>query len=65
MEAPELAQTRVSTSCSVWDFESGKLVRTLADHRNTLDPIVTDVSRVAVTPNGRQIISGYLDNAVW
>ncbi len=36
---------------SVWDLESGELVRTLKTY-------TVYVKSVAVTPNGRQIVSG-------
>ncbi len=47
-----------SHSCSVWDLESGALKRTLEGHTNW-------VRSVAVTPNGRQIVSGSSDKTVW
>ncbi len=57
-EAAELALTRLSSHLSsVWDLESGKLVRTLEGHTGY-------VSSVAVTPNGRQIVSGSNDKTV-
>ncbi len=57
-EAAELALTRSSShSRSVWDLESGKLVRTLEGHDGV-------VFCVAVTPDGRQIVSGSNDKTV-
>ncbi len=57
-EAAELALTRSNSHLSsVWDLESGKLVRTLEGHTGY-------VSSVAVTPNGRQIVSGSNDKTV-
>ncbi len=58
-EAAELALTSlIFYSSSVWDLESGKLKRTLEGHMGF-------VYSVAVTPNGRQIISGSWDKTVW
>ncbi len=58
MEAAELALTRSSSHLSsVWDLEPGELVRTLEGHTD-------DVFSVAVTPNGRHIVSGSYDKTV-
>ncbi len=58
MEAAELALTRSSSHLSsVWDLESGKLKVTLKGHDG-------HVYCVALTPNGRQIVSGSKDKTV-
>ncbi len=42
---------------SVWDLESGELERTLTRHTDS-------VLSVAVTPDGRHIVSGSIDKTV-
>jgi WD40 repeat protein len=41
----------------VWDLATGRLLRTLTGHEGV-------VTSVAVTPNGRQVVSGFGDGIV-
>ncbi len=57
-EAVEVTLTCSSSHLSsVWDLKSGELVRTREGHTD-------DVKSVAVTPDGRQIVSGSDDKTV-
>lgn len=52
-------RSRTATRCGpVWEFKTGRLVRTLTGH-------ATDVTSVAISPDGRWLISPGGDIKVW
>ncbi len=53
------------TWCRVWDLSSGKLKDTLQEeaHANDDDSVIA-VDNVAVSPDGKRIVSMYSDDSV-
>ena len=58
--AARLSPAQLTSTLRVWDLASGETVRTLSGHTGS-------VWAVAVTPDGRQVVSGSDDNTlrVW